>query len=180
MIITVGGLPGAGDTTVCRILAKRLGYRVITIGEMNKEAAREKNMTIQEFWRHLEADPEELKRFHNELDRKQVEMSEKEDNLIFNSRLSAFKIPNAKLKIFLKAPFDIRVERMVKRDGGTIEETSKTAKEREESERNNFKKLYGYDYAADLDQYDLVIDTGDKTAEEVAEIILNKIKELEE
>ena len=48
MIITISGTPGSGKSTVAKILAKELGAERIYVGEIRRELARQKGMTLQE------------------------------------------------------------------------------------------------------------------------------------
>ena len=48
MIITISGLPGSGKTTVGRIVAKKLGYRFLSMGDLRGEIAMKHGMTIDQ------------------------------------------------------------------------------------------------------------------------------------
>jgi len=54
MIITISGLPGAGTTTITRILSRKLGIPFISAGEVFRQMAAEKGMNILEFSRLAE------------------------------------------------------------------------------------------------------------------------------
>ena len=49
MIITVSGVPGAGATTVSEHLAKKLRYKLVTVGELHKRLAEEEGIPSAEF-----------------------------------------------------------------------------------------------------------------------------------
>jgi cytidylate kinase len=174
MIITVSGVPGAGSTTVSEQLSKRLKYKMVAIGELHKKLAEEEGISSAEFeraWRHDVKNPAQLKLFHNKLDKMQKNIARKEKDAVFNGKLSAFQIPWADLKVFLTAPLQVRAKRIAGREGISVDKALKSIKERESLERREWKRLYGFDYAKDLDVYDMVINTEQCDAKETAKII---------
>ena len=174
MIITVSGLPGAGATTVSEHLAKKLGYRLIAVGELHKEIAKKEGISSAEFekaWREGMKDPKEWKEFHNRLDQMQKEIARKEKNAIFNGKLSAFQIPWADLKILLVAPLEVRADRCAGRESIPKAKALRSIREREELERREWKRIYGFDYAQDRDVYDIVINTSHWDSKEIAKLI---------
>ena len=144
MIITISGQPGAGSTTISKLLSKKISYKLVTIGEINKQIAKEQGMTIEQFWKHLEEQPEKLEKFHKQLDEKQKKLA-KEGNIIMNGKLSAFQIPQAKIKILLTAELETRAQRTMQRDKGTIEQAREKITQREQMERKDWKQIYGFD-----------------------------------
>lgn len=174
--MTISGAPGTGNTTVSRIVAERLRYRLVTMGEMNKEIARDAGYTMEGFWKKLEKDPDELARFHKALDQRQKDIASKETDVIFNGKLSAFQIPQARVRVLIRASLKTRAERTVKRDGGDVQEAERSIKSREESERKDWKKVYGFDYTADTEAYNLILDTDNMTAEQAADKVIEMIR----
>ena len=179
MIITISGQPGAGSTTISKSLSKKINYKLITIGEINKQIAREQGMTIEQFWKHLEKQPKELEKFHKQLDEKQKKLAE-EDNIILNGKLSAFQIPQANLKILIIAELEIRAQRTMQRDGGLIEQARKKITQREQMERKDWEKIYGFDYIADKEYYNMIIDASELTPEQITKAIIQQMKTTEE
>ena len=49
MIITIGGQAGSGKSSVGELLAKRIGYRYWSMGDIRREMARKRGMTLREF-----------------------------------------------------------------------------------------------------------------------------------
>lgn len=176
MIITLGGLPGAGSTTVARIVAEKLNYKLETPGEHFKKDAEKQGLGAKEFWEKLQKDKKELQRYHRSVDEKIKKIASKEKNLIINSKLAAFDIPNADIKIFLTASFSVRSKRVAEREGIPEAEVAASIQKREEIERKEWKELYGIDYVEDKDVYDYLINTDEWSAEEVAEKIISIIK----
>jgi cytidylate kinase len=174
MIITVSGVPGAGATTVSEHLAKKLRYKLVTVGELHKRLAEEEGIPSAEFekaWIRGMKSPHEWKLFHNRLDQMQKELARKQKNLIVNGKLSAFQIPWAHLKILLVAPLEVRAKRIAGREGITKARALKSIREREELERKEWRNIYGFDYVQDKDVYDFVINTSHWSSEHIAELV---------
>lgn len=171
--ITVGGLPGSGTTTACRLLRERLGLDYVYAGQIFRDLAKEHGMSLAEFGRYCEDHPE----VDRELDERQVEIL-KQGNIIVEGRLSGWltlehDIPA--LTIWLWAPVDVRAERVTKREGGDPQERKLEMLEREFSEAKRYKTFYGVDID-DQSIYDLVIKTHDLSPEEVTARILAELE----
>lgn len=164
MIITISGCIGSGKTTVARDLSKRFGLKHISAGGVFRAMAKEKGLTLEEFTKLAEDDP----RIDREVDARQREMA-KDDDSVIDGRLSGWLV-DADIKIWLKAPLDVRAKRVARREskeyGRALEET----RNREESEIKRYKEMYNIDMH-DLTPYNVVIDTTLWNAREVADII---------
>ena len=171
--ITIGGLPGAGTTTVAKMLAEKTGMAYINAGEIYRDFADRRSMPLIDFERYSENHPE----IDVKIDKKQEEIIRK-GNAVVEGRLSGWiaylkKIPA--IKIWLECDENERIRRIVGREGGELAEKKKETKEREESEARRYKKFYGIDLS-DKSIYDIVIDTTSIPAEEVVRQIMEKIK----
>lgn len=152
MIIAIAGPIGVGKTTVARALADRLKYRYISGGEVFHEIARERGISVLEVNRLAERDPG----IDREVDRRQHELA-KAGNCIVESRLSGWMV-DADLKVWLRAPVDVRAGRVAQREKQRVEEARAELVERERSEWARYKSTYNID-VDDLSPYHLVIDT---------------------
>ena len=47
MQITIGGMPGSGKSTIGKMLAKSLGYKYYSIGEIRRELAQKRGLTME-------------------------------------------------------------------------------------------------------------------------------------
>lgn len=171
--VTISGAPGTGTTTVSRLLQKKLGVPYVYAGELFRKEAEKHGMTLEEFGRYCEKHPEVDK----QLDEYQRVLLRK-GNLILEGRLAGWiaylnNIPAT--KVLLIADKETRVERIVKREGGSKEEKAEKMRKRERSEAVRYKKYYNVDIN-DLSIYDLVVDTTKKTPEEIVTLILKHIK----
>ena len=175
MIVAISGKAGSGKSTVAKMLAKKLKLNHYSIGDLMREMAKEKKISLLELSKLAEND----KSIDKELDKKQIELGKK-GNFVIDSRLAAFFIPQADFKVFLDCDDTVRAERIMK-DNREIEksknskEMMKEIKKREESERKRYKEYYGVD-CYDKRLYDLVIDTSRLSVDEVVDEIMKKQK----
>lgn len=176
MLITISGQPGAGSTTVAKLLSKKIRHKLLTVGEIHKKIAKKHNMTIKQYWEMQSKNKSDQEKFHKELDKYQKGIAKKEKNMIINGKLSAFQIPTAKLKILLIAELRERARRTAKRDKIPVGKAMREVGKRERMERKEWKKIYGFDYVKNKSAYDLVINVTKKTPEEIVKIIISKMK----
>lgn len=170
MKITISGLPGSGTTTVARILAKRLNLKLISAGEIFRDLAAKRGMTLVEFGKYAENNPE----VDLLIDKTQKELAEKEEDAVVEGRLSGYMVKNPDLKVWLFADAEIRYERIAKREGKDIAVVRGETKKREELERRRYEKFYSINID-DWSIYDLAINSGRFDAEKIVEIILKAL-----
>lgn len=165
MLLTISGLPGSGTTTVSRILAERHGLEMISAGELFRSLAKEYGMTLAEFGELAESDDSiDLK-----IDERQREIASTRDNVILEGRLAGHMAGKA-LKVWIKAPVEVRVNRIAGRESGPFEEKLEETKEREASEATRYSTIYGIDIR-DMSIYDLVINSEKWDQFRIADII---------
>lgn len=174
MIITISGKAGSGKSTTAKELAKKLNLKHYSIGDLMRQIAKEKGISLMELSKQAEKDLS----IDQELDKKQIDLRKK-DNFVIDGRLTAFFIPNASLKVFLDCDDKIRAERILKegrKDEGSksIEELMEKIRQREQSEKKRYREIYNVDYA-DKKLYNLIIDTTDIKAAEVIKRIMNAL-----
>lgn len=176
MIITLSGYPGAGKSTVGKAVAKKLGWKYHSTGDLMSAMAEERGMAFQELTRLAEKD----KSIDKELDGRQKKLGREQDNLIVDGRLSFFFIPTS-FKVFLTVDSAVGAERVFKarrqdeKENTTLQATKDNIKKRIASEKKRYKKYYGID-CYDETHYDLVVDTTGKTAASVIDEIVGRIK----
>jgi len=169
-IVTISGQPGSGKSTVAQLLQKRLGIKYIYSGELFRQLAYQHNMTLEQFGKYCEHHRE----IDEELDVKQLEQLRK-GNVILEGRIAgwiAHKNKISAVKILLIADLETRTRRILKREKGEFEVRKKEIQEREKSEAKRYLHYYGIDIK-DTSIYDIVIDTAEKTPEEIVDSILN-------
>ncbi len=172
-VVTISGLPGSGTTTVARLLEKKTGIIYIYSGDLFRKMARRHNMSLEDFGRYCE----NHKEVDEELDRYQLEILKK-GNVILEGRISGWIAHRNKidsLKVVLEADLKTRVQRIINREKGEFKKRKHEIIKREKSEAVRYKKFYNID-VNDKSIYDLVIDSSDKTPEEIVEIIFKEIE----
>lgn len=169
MIIAIAGPIGVGKSTVAKALAERLGYRYISGGEVFRQIARERSISVVDVNRLAEKDPA----LDHELDRRQAEMA-KTGNCVVESRLSGWMV-DADLKIWLRAPLDVRAARVAHREGQQVEAARGELEERERSEWARYKAYYNID-VDDLSPYHLIVDTTRWSADAIVDALTRLIR----
>lgn len=153
MLLTISGLPGSGTTTVSRLLSDKYNLEMISAGEVFRSLAKEYGMTLAEFGSLAESDDSiDLK-----IDERQKEIADTRDNIILEGRLAGHMAQRA-MKVWIKASVDVRVRRIVSREGSSFDDKLAETIEREASEAVRYSNIYGIDIN-DLSIYDLVIDS---------------------
>ena len=171
--ITISGTPGSGKSTVAEILEKKLGIKRIYSGMIFRETADKYKMSLEEFGKYCEKNSDVDK----ELDNRQLEIL-KNGDVILEGRLAGWlaylnKIPA--LKVIIVTDIETRAKRIVNREAGSVEKRKKEIIKREKSEILRYKKYYNIDLK-DTSIYDVVIDSGNKTPEQIVDIILEKLE----
>lgn len=199
--ITISGLPGCGSTTMLNGLREALkvdGWRGFSGGEFMRHYAMEKGLWDKGNNAHHNATIYSVE-FENEVDFGMRQKLQDESQWIIESWLSGFLaqgVPHT-LKILMTCSSDdVRIDRVVNRDGITVEQAKQNTIERYE---NNLKKWIGM-YSAQWQEwvvgpgtvspnapidfwrpelYDLILDTYSLTAEQTLEKVLQVLQEEE-
>lgn len=165
MIVAIAGPIGVGKSTVAKLLAQQLGYRYISGGEVFHDIARQRGISVTDVNKLAERDSS----LDHEVDRRQRELAQRGDCVV-ESRLSGWMV-EADLKVWLKAPSQIRAERVAAREGRSVAAAEAELVERERSEWARYEQLYRIN-VDDLSPYHLVIDTTKWSAEAIAEALV--------
>jgi predicted cytidylate kinase len=173
MRITISGPPGSGKTTACSKLSEKLGVEAVVFGKIFRELAAEKHLTLVELGALAEKDPS----IDKMIDSRLVETARANENIILESRLSAYMLHRNGIpafKIYLDASPEVRVARIGIREGDTLEHAMSETVDRQKSEAKRYKMYYDIDIE-DLSIYDLVINTDDLDPDQVLETILEAV-----
>ncbi len=167
----------SGKWTVSKLLAKELGYEIVSIGDMKRKLAAEMWINIIEFNKMWD-DPEKSAEFDLKYEEYQKDLK-LSDNIILDSRLGFYAQPKA-FKILLDVDEEVAWERIFNAERETGKHASKErgineVKERNSSDEARYMKLYNVDLW-NPNNYNLVIDTSERTPEEVLHIILDEFK----
>lgn len=172
MKITIGGMPGAGKTTVGKILADRLGLKFYSIGTIRRLLAKERGLTIDEF-NNLAEDTDTM------ADSFQIKLARDEDDFIVDGRLAFYFVPDS-IKFYFTCSLDTAAYRIFKDQRSTEnfylnqDEIKNSITLRMKNDVERYKKLYNVNcYEPKL--FDHVVDTTSRTIDEVVAIVLDCI-----
>ncbi|MCS7119820.1 MAG: cytidylate kinase-like family protein [Nitrososphaerota archaeon] len=176
MIIALSGELGAGCTEVATILSTKLGINFINSAAIIKSIVVEfrgvhPTESFMEFEQHVASGEIDL----DKMIRSKIDELIKRGDLIIEGR-SAFMLldkPNV-FKVLLVAPKEKRVRHIAKARNITIEEAEEAIRVSDSERKHMVEKLFKKDWL-DPNNYDLVINTGTRTHEEAADLILYEI-----
>ena len=151
MRIAVSGKSGCGNSTVSRLVARRLGLRLINF--TFRELAREYGVGFAELHRRAAADPS----IDRTLDRRQLAAAAAGD-CVLGSRLAIWLLTEADLRVYLAGTPEVRARRIADREGVPYATALAAMNQRDTLDRGRYLALY----EIDIDDYrhaDLVLDT---------------------
>jgi len=180
MIITINGKPGSGKSSVAQLLSERHNLTYIDIGDLRRNAAKERNMTLEEYNRLGESSDETDK----EVDAYQQNLGKTRDNIVISGRTSFYFIPQS-IKILLNVDTHTAAERIFQDNKlsernetahiRSVEDIETSLKERLRSDTVRYKKYYNLNIY-DPSHYDLVLDTSHITIEETYDKIIKYLE----
>jgi cytidylate kinase len=173
LIITVSGPHGTGKSTYARALAEALGLRYVCAGELFRDLAKERHLSLEAFSSLAAKDPAIDKMVD---DRTKAEA--RKGGLVIDAQLGAWMADGlADVRVLIVAPDEVRFKRIADRDGKSFESAKKETIAREEIQKQRYMKYYGIN-VDDLSIYDLKIDTSLHSVEETKSIVLAEVRRL--
>jgi len=179
MLLTLTGVPGAGKSTIAKMLSEKLNIPWYSMGDLRGKMAAERGMSIDEF--NVLGETEAFT--DQEIDDYQKKLGEKEKNLILEGRLSWYFVPHS-FKIFLDVDEDEAAKRIfdasqkgLRKDEAPFlspDDVKNRVRTRVESDMRRYQKYYGVNYL-DHSNYDLVINTTNLSPEQIVMQIQNKL-----
>lgn len=172
MIISISGFHGSGKSTIAKMLAQKLNWPHYCMGEVRREAAKKRGLTLAEYNKL----GEKTSSTDLEVDNYQKKLGEKKDNFIIEGRTSWFFIPHS-LKIYLDVNKKTGAERIfyhLKKDNNrneaknlkTLKDVLNSVEERYLSDKKRYKKYFNID-VYNKKNYDYYLDTSNLNIEEV-------------
>ncbi len=170
MNITITGNLGSGKSSVCKELQKS-GFTIISAGDIFREIAAEKGMTVLELNEAAKKD----RSIDDLLDQRSTKLGKEMDHTVFDSRLAWHFVDNS-FKVFLLVDTQEAARRVF--DGADrgaesyqdMEKARAGLEERARLEQERFRMLYGIDYY-DVCNYDLVIESSCASPYQIAQEI---------
>ena len=174
MLISITGRLGSGKSTVCNILKDKYGFQIYSTGAVQREYARGLGISTLELNQRMAEHPNLDAEIDNMVTK--ISLERADEKLIFDSRM-AWHFAKNTFKIFLTIEPCEAAARVMKNQRGdeekyaSAEEACEKLVERSRVERERFKAIYGVDYY-DYNNFNIVIDTTNKTPEEVVALIV--------
>ncbi|MDD2655905.1 MAG: cytidylate kinase family protein [Candidatus ainarchaeum sp.] len=148
MIIAVSGLTGSGKNTFGELLAKRLGYSVVS--PTFKDLAAKEKVSLLEFQRRAESDPSIDKRFDAMLKQQAAK-----GNCVVTTWLGPWMLA-ADFRVHIFAPERTRAERIADRDSMPVQQALRHIRERDSGNIKRYMDLYHIDIR-DTSTFDLAL-----------------------
>ena len=179
--IVIAGSPASGKTVAAAAISKALGVRMLGGTDILKQMAIDRGYRPggEEWWdteegmrfiKERKTNPE----FDKETDRRMAEAIRK-GNIVVTSYTAPWIIKEG-FKVWMSASRETRAKRMANRDHIEVKDAVAVIAKREEENRKLYMALYKIDFGHDTKPFDLVVETDDKDADEVARIILDNFK----
>jgi len=182
MIISFNGDEGSGKSTIAKKVAEAIGYPRYYMGQIFRDMAAKRGLTLVEYLKLGETDPN----IDKEVDDYLLKLAEEQSNFIIESRTAWHLIPHS-LKIYLEVDEREGAKRIFKelqennsrnedKKVDSIEDVLKSNQRRKETDDLRYKKYYGIDIR-DPKNYDFVLDTTNLSREEVLDKTMAFVKE---
>jgi predicted cytidylate kinase len=177
MRIAISGPPGSGKTTICMLVANRLEYDFVVVGQIFRQLALERKVDLETFGRLAEED----ETIDRELDERMLEMAKARENIVIEGRMTGPILKSNNVPVFavyVAASEHVRAGRVAKREGKDVDVVLREMQTRERSEKKRYIAYYGID-PGDRAIYDLWVDSSDLTADKVADMIVEKARKMD-
>jgi len=174
-VVVISGPPGSGSTSVAKEVAKRMHFGYFVPGKLHKKLSKskEESKAALEAWQTKKG---KSKKTHEERDKLQIKKAKK-GNIVICGKLSIhFLKEMSDYKIWLDVPLKVRARRTAKRDGIGVSKAIKEIRKRQNIERKEWKRIYGFDYFYQKKIADFVFDSSELTLKHTANKIIRFIK----
>jgi radical S-adenosyl methionine domain-containing protein 2 len=165
--ITISGYAGTGKSTVGKMLAEKLNYEFLSVGNFTREfAENEFGLSINEFQEKCKKEP----LLDDYVNFRFRDICNSRENFVADFRLGFYFVKNS-LNILFTLSEQEAFERLSKAGRRKEQTDFESIRKRNENMQRRFIEKFGVDFA-DEKNYDLVIDTSERTPFEITEQIL--------
>jgi CMP/dCMP kinase len=180
MHISITGDLGSGKSTVAKELCRILGYKYLSMGQLQRQLGQERGMNTLEFNKFTDNNKE----IDDYIDQRLKDVNTQSEPHVLDSRLGWHFVKQS-FKIYLMAVDEVSASRVLvdgKRIGEPlaldIKAKIKEQSERRKIESDRFEKNYGVKPSIFKD-FDVIIDSSTATIEEVTNLVLSLYKKFE-
>src|ERR1035437_4761542 len=179
--ITISGRIGAGATTLAKKLSDVLDWPLLEGGDLFEKIHKQLNISQIDVLQRPDS-------FDLQFEAQIKKVLTDEKNQIIQSHLAGFDIQGIvgvyKILVICQDPngedkADIRIDRLMNRDGISLQEAKHEALEREKENLEKFRKLYAHNDPNwiywDTKYYDLIVNTYSLNKEEALKFVLKQI-----
>lgn len=179
-IITLSGMAGSGKSTIGKLLAEKLDWEFVSIGNYSREYALDKfNLNINEFQAYCKEHPE----VDQEIDKHFINKINSTRNIVVDYRLGHLFI-NEALHVYLDVSEEEAINRLLKAkrhkefDQQDPIFIKGEMNKRNDAMRKRFIDIYGADFT-DINNYDLIINTDNYPIfNDIANLIIAQLKNI--
>lgn len=169
--ITLSGFAGTGKSTVGKLLAEKLGYNFVSVGNFSREfAQKEFGLSINEFQEKCKQQPE----LDDLIDEKFKTYCNEHDKIVADYRLGFHFVEKA-FNVLLKVTSENAAIRLRNANRCTEQIAPASIEKRNNEMRNRFVGKYGVDFSNE-GNYNLTIETDNLMPEEIANLIISKMQ----
>lgn len=174
--ITISGDIGAGKSTFAKHLSEKLGIPRVYIGQLMREEAARRHLTLDAFNALLETD-DTIDRYMDDL---QKEKSRQIERGIFEGRTSWHFVENPDVRVFLAVNPHTAAQRIWEDNNAlrdtydSIDALAEANEQRKASENARYQAYYGID-AYNPKNFDIIVDTTSLNISHVFEQGVTKI-----
>jgi len=170
-VITVSGPHGTGKSTYAKALAEAFHLRYVCAGELFRDLAKQRGVTLEAFSKMAAEDPAVDKMIDE-----RTKAEARAGGVVIDAQLGGWMVKDlADVKVLIVAPDEVRFRRIAARDGVSFEEARKQTLARETFQRQRYEKYYGLD-VTDLSIYDVKVDTGIYPIERAKSIVIESVR----
>lgn len=181
-IISFNGQEGSGKSTIAKMVAAKLGWPRYYMGQMLRDMARERGITLVEFGKLRDADPS----FDRKVDDYMIQLSKGDESFVVESRTAWHFIPSS-IKIYLKVDTLEAAKRIFRelqnennrkhedKNLDSIENIQASLLKRREEDNKRYFNFYGTDQTRE-NNYDFVVDTTNLSITEVFEKVMEFVE----
>ncbi len=176
--ISITGDLGSGKSSVAKVLCKLLDYQYFSTGSVQREMAKDKGMDTLELNYYSEKDT----KIDDYIDDYLRRINTGDVSYILDSRLAWFFVTKS-FKIYLTVQPEIAAKRVLSDAerssepfAADIKTKSDALLERRSVENRRFQRIYGVD-CADLNNYDLIVDTSERSIQETVDLIIDNFEQ---